>query len=118
MSRPFTIFAARFHGWWATVLCLIVGGVLLLSWVAVAVSSGDDSKRGGRLGRTVWLLVGCGIMLLTTLYLQFDKIDGSQVSISWPWYAPIGGFMAFVFAYLLGEDQEAPAETPAEAVSA
>ena len=102
----FTIFAARFHGDWATNLCYGVSLTLLLSWLICGIMAPDSDKRVRRLVNTMWLVVGCGLMLAVTRYMQFEKVDGTMVSISWPWYAPIGGFMAFVFAYVLGEYRE------------
>jgi hypothetical protein len=34
---------------------------------------------------------------------DLDRGEPVKVSIAWPWYAPIGGFTALVFGYLLAD---------------
>ena len=137
----FTVYAASRHdettGWLLTgVACL-----LLVLWVIFAVIGRPD-QMGRRLLRTLWLVVGCGLMLLIWWQLWFTKVDvatgelvtelfdpatgkvvavaadavGEPVerikkfNIAWPWYAPIGGFMAFTFGYLLADRRDVPEE--------
>jgi hypothetical protein len=65
--------------------------------------------------QTVSLVVGIAIMLLINHYGYFDgPIDPktaapSKLSIAWPWQAPIGSLVAFVWGYLLAGPKDAGA---------
>lgn len=101
------VYASRFHTPAAQVICLTVGGVLIGSWVLVAVL-GDSIYRKRRLARTPWLLAAGGLLWLTSRFLLFDGPGGEAVPIAWPWYAPLGGATAFIFGYLLADTQPPP----------
>lgn len=118
-SAPLSVFcvvASRFHDPTAFRVCSIVAAILLMTWIASAISYRDPSRRGPLLAKTLWLVAGCALMLLIARYMWFAQInpetgqllldnDGgtAMTSIAWPWYAPIGGFVAFTLGYLLGE---------------
>ena len=104
-----TVYASRFHNATALWVCGVVAGVLVVSWVLAAVFYRDEARRGPLLLKTVWIVLGAAVLVLTTLYFWFD-VDGKPVPVAWPWYAPIGGLMAFVFGYLLGEPRRATAQ--------
>jgi Na+/proline symporter len=114
----FTVYAAAFHDERTMWVCVGVGSVLLLAWILAALF-GRAEERASRLNRTLWLMAGCGLMLLVWWKLWFTKIDPGtgltlldadeevwKFTISWPWYAPLGGFVAFVFGYLLADRRE------------
>jgi len=112
----FAVVAARFHEPWTWKLCLIVSSVLLGSWIVAAMLGAED-RRQRRLVNTIWLVCGCVILLLLTRFMWFGEIDAQgdlvmdgeavkKIAVAWPWYAPIGGSVAFVFAYLLGEPRD------------
>ena len=111
----FGVFASRFHEPWAMKVCLVVVGVLLVSWLICAAVN-RTRRRPILLIKTVWLAAGCLLLLLICKSMWFGQIDPQtgatvlddlgepvKLAISWPWYATIGGFFAFVFGYLLGE---------------
>ncbi|MEL7087259.1 MAG: hypothetical protein AAGL98_02265 [Planctomycetota bacterium] len=117
----FAVFAARFHEPWAQTLCWIVCGIFIAVWIIAALTGPHGGRRGVLLGKTVVLAGACAIVMALTYYLEFGLIDpetglpptavdGSDVattaSIAWPWYAPIGGGVAFVFGYLLGNPRK------------
>ena len=112
----FAVFAARFHEPWAQKLCWIICGIFLAVWIVAALAGPHDNRRGILLGKTLILAVACGVVMLLTYYLEFDLIDPATglppigidgeepvttAPIAWPWYAPIGGGVAFIFGYLL-----------------
>jgi solute:Na+ symporter, SSS family len=114
----FGVFASRFHQPWAVNVCLAVVGVLLLSWV-VSAALNKTPRRPILFAKTIWLVAGCLLLWLICKYMWFGQIEpetgatvmdelGNPVKlpISWPWYAVIGGFFAFVFGFLLGEPHE------------
>ena len=63
-------------------------------------------------------MLNWGLMILIWWKLWFIKYqpesdfvreaDGTirRFTIAWPWYAPLGGFVAFVFGYLLADRRE------------
>lgn len=122
----FAVFASRFHEPWAQKLCWIVCGVFVAIWIIAALAAPSNKARQGvQLAKTGWLVLACGIVMGLTYYLKFGLVDpvtgavqlddngvAKFVSVSWPWYAPIGGTIAFVFGYLLGNPREASAGVP------
>lgn len=95
---------------------ILVSVVLLSSWILAAVLRQDRQRTVALLLKTVWLLAGCCVLVLIARNLWFGQIDPesgnllteangeiARTPIAWPWYAPIGGLVAFVFGYLLGE---------------
>lgn len=113
-----TVYASAFHDRETFVICLVASGIFLMTWIAASFR-GQQELRGRRLLRTVWLVAGCALMLLVWWKLWFAKIDPTtgahllteagavqKFSIAWPWYAPVGGFMAFVFGYLLADHRD------------
>lgn len=114
----FTVYAAAFHDERTLLVCLVVTGVLVAAWLTGALLGRSDQLRS-RLARTIWLLLGCAAMILVWHSLWFLKInpatghalldaDGEvwKFTIAWPWYAPLGGLVAFVFGYVLADRRE------------
>lgn len=114
----FGVFASRFHEPWAMNICLIVVGVLLVSWI-IAAAFNRTTRRPKLFIKTAWLAVGCLLLWLICKHMWFGQINPEtgatvlddmgepvKLAISWPWYAVIGGFFAFVFGFLLGEPHE------------
>ncbi|MEM8679211.1 MAG: hypothetical protein AAGF97_07670, partial [Planctomycetota bacterium] len=97
----------------------ILAIILLGSWLLTALGSADAQQRTARLQRSFWLLIGCGVMCVIANYLWFGTLDPTtgqlevtaegtpvRTPIAWPWYAPIGGAVAFCFGWLLGDPTE------------
>ena len=122
----FTVYASSRHDETTFWLCAAIGAFLVLTWIAAALLS-RKGLRLRRLYRTPWLLVGVALMLLVWWRLWFVKVDvqtGAPVmemtreglaqvkryAIGWPWYAPIGGLVAFVFGYALADRRSSETE--------
>ncbi|MEM6755789.1 MAG: hypothetical protein AAF586_01365 [Planctomycetota bacterium] len=92
-------------------LMLACGLLLMLTWV-LSACLGPRSMRGARLARTPWAMLGAAwiVWLSTQGYFpgEIDPITGTpaQLSVAWPWYAPLGGLTAIVFGYLLADRRE------------
>ncbi len=123
-SAPLSVFcvvASRFHDTGTFRLLLLVAGLLLGSWLIVSFRYHRSERRGALFLKTGWLVLGCLLMLAIQRYLWFVKLDrvgGAPLmdesgallrwSVEWPWYAPLGGTIAFVFGYLLAEPRHVP----------
>ena len=85
--------------------------VLLASWVAAALAN-EPARRGKRLVKTVWIVLGgAWIVWLTSKgYFQGEPDPATgvfeKISIAWPWYAPLGGMTALIFGFLLADRTE------------
>ncbi len=114
----FGVFASRFHEPWAMTICFTVAGVLLVAWI-ISAALNRTTRRPVLFAKTIWLVVGCLLLWLICKFMWFGQINPEtgatilddmgepvKLAISWPWYAVIGGFFAFVFGYLLGEPHE------------
>lgn len=108
----FAVFAARFHEAWAQTFLWVVCGVFVGLWLLLALTLNQHrGRRGLVLAKTGWLVAACAVVMLLTYYLEFGTIDPvtgvrGTVSIAWPWYAPVGGTVAFVFGWLLGNRRD------------
>lgn len=98
-------------------LTIVTAGaaVLLATWFVVALT-GEPARRGRRLAKTGWLVLGGAwvVWLTTHGYFQgeVDAVTGEveKISIAWPWYAPLGGLTALIFGFLLADRTERPSE--------
>lgn len=99
------VFALVWHQEWTAPACWAGGAVLLLSWLLAGLRRGRRPARF--LAKTALLAAGVVLVLLVNHYGQFVRAGGTgeivHVSIAWPWYAPIGCTVAFVFGWLLAD---------------
>ncbi len=130
------VFALVWHAPWTHTVCWIAAVVFLVLWLCFlmrdtrgALDEPDGAKREqmvwGILIRdypqTLLLLLGLGVMLWLNYhgYWYEHGPDGSPVlteagipiirTLSWPWYAPVGSTIAFIWGYLLaGRRTEEP----------
>jgi Na+/proline symporter len=126
-----TVFALVWHQPWTHAICWGGAGALLLVWVwclmrdAMIVAQLTDSTEQQRRGwamilrdwpQTMILMVGLAIMLWLndSGYWEgpIDPETGAVTvqSIAWPWYAPVGSTVAFVFGYLLARSKREGAQ--------
>ncbi len=105
----FFVFAVVWHQPWTHAVCWVGGGLILLTWLLrVAIRSDGGRPVLPQALQTVILIVGIALMLLANYYGYADGgLDdgGEQVykTIAWPWYAPVGSTVAFVWGYLLAK---------------
>ncbi|MFQ5490673.1 MAG: hypothetical protein ACE5GE_08135 [Phycisphaerae bacterium] len=100
------VFAAVWHQPWAHGVCWAGGGVLMTAWVWTRFSPGAvNATPRGRIWKTLLLLFGVSGMIWLSYfgYWTLPGPDGDTLakSIAWPWYAPLGSTVAFVWGYLL-----------------
>lgn len=84
---------------WTAYTCLVGGILILAAWMIT------QSDRLVSL-ETLLLLAAIGIVLFLVHYAHFmvpDPVTGETVrrTIAWPWYAPVGSTMTFIFGWLL-----------------
>ncbi|MCH7812404.1 MAG: hypothetical protein IID40_00130 [Planctomycetes bacterium] len=122
-----TVFAVVWHQDWAHGICWVAAGALILAWLIAEFgpwgSRGNGDPRRGpgyvsSAAKTLVLLAGVGIMVWLSYfgYWTVPGHDGQAIvkTISWPWYAPVGSTVAFVWGYLLAgrRDEPAPGASP------
>jgi SSS family solute:Na+ symporter len=114
------VFALVWHQPWTHYVCWAAAGVLVLGWLwllmreaMIVCELADETKRMRRAlalvvrdwPQTLLLLIGVALMLWINYHAYWPGEDaqGNFVyrAIAWPWYAPIGSTVAFVFGYLL-----------------
>jgi len=103
-SAPLSIlvvFACVWRQSWAQVTVASGVALLLAAWCAHHLLA-PGRQRGVRsiVSRSLILLAGCALPILAQHFLVFDR-GGEDVSLAWPWYAPIGCTVAFVFGWIL-----------------
>ena len=92
------VFAIVWHQPWALIACLLVGTVLLATWVWLGVRRRVTSLPE----KTALLILAIGLVVLVQ---QKGTIGG--VNLAFPWCAPAGSIMAFGIAILLGNRRPA-----------
>jgi hypothetical protein len=97
-----TVFAIAWHQPWSHYECWIGAMFLLLSWLIF-----NRNWDGLFIGQTLLLLVGLAMVLFINYFGYFDSSvnpstgERVYVSLAWPWQAPIGCVVAFLWGYLL-----------------
>ncbi len=123
-----SVFATVWHQGWTHGVCWTFAIILLLVWIwhlmseAIAVVALDDDRQRQRRAlslvlrdwpQTIILLVGLALLLWLNYYGFWPgkpAEDGSPtyLTIAWPWYAPLGSTIAFVWGYLLARRKIEP----------
>ncbi len=104
------IFALVWHAPWTHAVCWVLGAGLLLAWVVALLRRGCGRPAVlPHWAQTLVLAAGVGGMLWLNYFGYFDTGPPDKfgnptfVTVSWPWYIPIGSVVAFVLGYLLSE---------------
>ncbi|HRX87428.1 MAG TPA: hypothetical protein P5572_20580, partial [Phycisphaerae bacterium] len=108
------VFATVWHKPWSHLTCWIAAGIFVVLWgVQLSLDRGDPQRRPYRLGaaaRTLIFLSGLGLMVLLSYHGFWwstnDAGEAVRMTVSWPWYAPIGSTIAFIWGYLLAGRKE------------
>ncbi len=99
------VFATVWHQEWTAPLCWAGGALLLCAWLAAGLRRGRQVERFA--AKTALLVIGILLVLLVNRHGQFARVNeaGQEVllNIAFPWYAPIGCTVAFVFGWLLAD---------------
>jgi len=110
----FCVFAMVWHQSWTPVVCWVSAGVFLALWFYLWCTARADQywSNGSTVAwRTGILVAGLVVMLLLNRFGEWTVLEnGKQVprTLSWPWYAPVGSTIAFVWGYLLAGKRTAP----------
>ncbi len=99
-----TVFAMVWHQPWAVAVCWIGAALLVVTWIGSSLSR---LKPRDFVVRSVILAAGIAGMMLLGYFGYAEGAADPQtgqraiVTISWPWYAPVGSLVAFVWGHLL-----------------
>jgi len=111
------VFALVWHQPWTHVVCWVFAVGFLLVWIW------QLSKEPTDWPKTLILLAGLALMLWLNHYGYWEgesdeNGNPTYLTVAWPWYAPLGSSVAFIWGYLLARRRtEAPsgATMPASA---
>lgn len=115
------VFATVWHQPWTHAACWAFAGGFLIVWIwnlinetPTTVMRADDEPRNrgaptpvlSNGPQTLILTVGVALMLWLNYYGYWESSpapgqEASILTIAWPWYAPLGSTVAFVWGYLL-----------------
>ena len=98
------VFALVWHQPWTHVACWIFAAAFLLVWIW------QMTKEPGDWPKTLILVAGLALMLWLNHYGYWKgqpDADGNPtyLTVAWPWYAPLGSSVAFIWGYLLARRQ-------------
>ena len=96
------VMSLQFHETWANVTMWAASGILLVSWVVAAgvdwSNTRDDGRLTARLLKTPILAAGCALLM----WISYEG-DFNGTPLAWPWWAMVGGLIAFTLGYLLAD---------------
>jgi len=122
------VFAMVWHQPWTHYVCWAFGVIILLVWALTLMSQmqllgalSDEQDENPRFAtmrdwsQTFILAAGVALMLWLNYYGYWKgppAEDGlpTVLTIAWPWYAPVGSTVAFVWGYLLARRRVQPVE--------
>lgn len=124
------VFAMVWHEPWTHGVCWAFAVIIPLVWiwrlmtetqiVAGLTDWAEQRRRAMALALREWpqtaiLLAGIALMLWLSYYGYWtepteDPTSPKVITVAWPWYAPVGSTIAFVWGYLLARRRE-PAGT-------
>lgn len=93
-----TVLSIAWHKPWTVPVLSLGLGLLFAAWLAFRLVRGSESLSQ-RLARTVALAAGCALALW---------IQRQGWKVEWPWFAPAGLSICFVFGYLLAQRRQEP----------
>lgn len=108
-SAPLAVLSVFALAWWqpwAQLVCWIGAGVLFVAWLIFAIRCRFPRNVAGALGQTLALLGGVALMLWISHYGHFTDAHNITRPLAWPWWAPIGSVVAFVWGYVLAGGKE------------
>ena len=131
----FCVFATVWHQEWTHGVCWAAAVVFLLVWVwmvmteAMDVAQLRDTEERWRRAlvlvirdwpQTLVLLLGLALLLWLNYYGYWegqpdDKGNPTYLTVAWPWYAPIGSSIAFIWGYLLARRRSEVEAAPIDA---
>lgn len=115
----FVVFALVWHDPWTHPICWTGAAIILLTWLWRTISQSSTTRadrQSNDAGTTpvipYWaqilvLVAGLALMLWINYEGYLDKTINPEtgkvkyVTIAWPWFAPIGSSVAFLYGYLL-----------------
>jgi SSS family solute:Na+ symporter len=103
------VFAMVWHQPWTHVACWVFAGAILLVWVV------QLTKQPQAWLQTLILIAGVALMLGLNYYGYWEgepdaNGNPTYLTVAWPWYAPVGSSVAFIWGYLLAQQRpDAPA---------
>lgn len=90
---------------WTAWVCYGGGGLLLLAFLLALSRRARPVTRP--VSKTLALLIGIGVMILLNRYGTFERFDelgrSIRVNLAWPWFAPVGCTVAFLYGWLLAD---------------
>jgi SSS family solute:Na+ symporter len=94
------VFALVWHQPWTHVVCWVFAVALLLAWIW------QLSKEPRDWPKTLIVLAGLALLLWLNYYGYWEGKPGAdgnptRLTVAWPWYAPLGSSIAFIWGYLL-----------------
>ncbi|NLX23955.1 MAG: hypothetical protein GXY55_20070 [Phycisphaerae bacterium] len=116
------VFALVWHYPWTHIVCWVGGGILLLIWLWPMMREAmllpdvqDDREQRRRMialmvrdwPQTLILIAGIALMLLINYHGYWEGPPNAEtgaptyLTVAWPWYAPLGSTVAFVWGFLL-----------------
>ena len=109
------VFAMVWHQPWTHAACWTIAIVMLIVWVCQVIGE-RDSKTALPAAQvfglqTLVLLAGLVLLVWLNHYAYWEGTpdaegNPSYLTVAWPWYAPVGSTIAFVWGYLMAGQKD------------
>jgi len=110
----FCVFAMVWHTPWSQGVCWATAGAFLILWFYQWWQSAPNDDYWSNGPTVVWrtgvLVTGLLVMLSLSHYGEWTVLENGKLvprTLSWPWYAPVGSTVAFIWGYLLAGKKSA-----------
>jgi len=107
----FTVFALSWHQPWAKIVCISAACAMLIAWFILLRKRSHPTEARERFVLPPWLqtltlMVGLALMVGICYRGYFGTETNANgemsfINLAWPWNAPVGSAVAFVWGYLL-----------------
>ncbi|MCB9849485.1 MAG: hypothetical protein H6817_02130 [Phycisphaerales bacterium] len=102
----FCVFALVWHEDWSHWVCWLAVGCFLILWINTYLLQSEEGARNlpSFSVRTLYFVLGLALMPLLSYFAFWNATEADKTvmhTLPWPWYAPVGSVIAFIWGYLL-----------------
>ena len=103
------VFALIWHQPWTHAVCWGIAAIFLVIWIVQLLGDAGTDRAisgGSAVGQTMIMIAGLALLMWLNYYGYWEGTPDEEgnptyIAVAWPWQAPVGSTIAFVWGYLL-----------------